>query len=103
MGLEPLDVQTIRRILNQDRAWSIFALGDLDPEFFARTQWGVSASGLIMIYRGFDPPILFAIGDPQDIEQRGALSKLLTGNAADDPNGYLPRSRMLPASEVARS
>jgi RimJ/RimL family protein N-acetyltransferase len=90
MGFEPLDVQTIRRILNQDRAWSIFALGDLDPEFFARTQWVGSASGLIMIYRGFDPPILFAIGAPQDIEP-------LLRELRDLPSVYLNiRTELLP-------
>jgi hypothetical protein len=90
MGFEPLDVQKIRRILNQDRAWSIFARADLDPEFFARTQWVGSASGLIMIYRGFDPPILFAIGAPQDIEP-------LLRELRDLPSVYLNiRTELLP-------
>src|SRR5436309_3522977 len=59
------DIGLIRTLLETDRAWAVYALGDLAPDEFARSSWWVAAPGgpaLTLLYRGFDPPVLFALG-----------------------------------------
>src|SRR5438552_16873702 len=66
------DRAQIRAILNTDRAWTAYALGDLSPAFYQDCEWHVPAGGgnaLLMVFRGTDPPILFAHGDVRSIEQ----------------------------------
>ena len=60
------DVSRIRAVLERDRAWAAYALGDLSPDLVRHCEWRASADleALVMLFRGFDPPILFAIGDP---------------------------------------
>jgi ribosomal protein S18 acetylase RimI-like enzyme len=56
----------IRAILNTDRRWAVYPLGDLAPGFFERCVWVRSAHEpptLLLLYRGFEPPPLFALGD----------------------------------------
>jgi ribosomal protein S18 acetylase RimI-like enzyme len=71
------DPDAIRAILNTDRGWAIYALGDLAPALFAQSVWVRSANSpatLLMLYRGFDPPVLFALGDPTRVP--GLLDEL---------------------------
>ncbi len=58
------DVAAIRSILAADPAWSIYALGDLAPGFFERSEWfrPPDAPGLALLFRGFDTPVLFTMG-----------------------------------------
>ena len=61
------DLQRIRTALDRDRTWSAYAIGDLDPERLPDCSWYASAGDtdtLVLLYRGFMPPILFATGDP---------------------------------------
>ena len=61
----------IRRILDTDRYWSIYALGDLDAHMFEKCKWYATddeARALVLLYRGFDPPVLFAIGNREQIQ-----------------------------------
>ena len=61
------DLHAIRTALDRDRTWSAYAIGDLDPERLPNCSWyapAVDRDTLILLYRGFMPPILFAIGDP---------------------------------------
>jgi ribosomal protein S18 acetylase RimI-like enzyme len=65
------DVDIIRSLLQADRAWSVYALGDLVPEQFQHTTWFRAASGaaaLVMLYHGFHPPVIFALGDAAAVE-----------------------------------
>jgi GNAT superfamily N-acetyltransferase len=62
------DRSHIRAILNTDRIWSAYALGDLSPNFFDHGEWHVFADAVVMVFRGLDPPILFAHGDAASIE-----------------------------------
>ena len=39
------DRDPIRAILNRDRPWAVYALGDLDPEHFVHTRWHVAEGG----------------------------------------------------------
>ena len=46
------DIDTIRSLLNTDRPWAVYALGDLEPEHFVHTQWHAAAGAraLVMLY-----------------------------------------------------
>jgi hypothetical protein len=64
------DPAAIRNILQTDRAWAVYALADLAPEYSATARWHVFASGspaLLLLYGGFRPPVLFAHGAAADL------------------------------------
>lgn len=52
--------ETIRAILRRDPVWSVFALGDLAPHMFDKTQW--FAPDLTLLFHDFGTSILFAMG-----------------------------------------
>ena len=59
------DLSRVRALLDRDRAWSAYAIGDLSPEFAANCSWHApdgETPALLLVYRGFDPPIAFAMG-----------------------------------------
>lgn len=60
------DRARIRAILETDRNWSVYALGDLAPENAAHCEWHAAPddAALLLIYRAFDLPVLFALGPP---------------------------------------
>jgi GNAT superfamily N-acetyltransferase len=63
------DLSRIRSLLDLDRTWAAYAIGDLGPEFAGHCDWHAGEDetpALVLLYRGFTPPILFAIGDPSD-------------------------------------
>jgi ribosomal protein S18 acetylase RimI-like enzyme len=63
-------VSQIRALLETDRPWSVYALGDLAPEHFGSCTWlcGTgSVPALVLVYRGFAPPVLFALGPPEAV------------------------------------
>ena len=67
------DLTTIRALLDCDRDWSAYAIGDLSPELVDHCDWHVpadasTAPALLLLFRGFTPPILFAMGDPADLK-----------------------------------
>jgi ribosomal protein S18 acetylase RimI-like enzyme len=60
------DPHRIRTALDRDRTWSAYAIGDLDPERLPHCSWYApdgDPQTLVLLYRGFTPPILFATGD----------------------------------------
>lgn len=60
------DKSLIRAILSTDRNWSLYALGDLTPGFFERCEWFQSdgdTPGLLLLYRAYETPVLFGLGD----------------------------------------
>lgn len=67
----------IRRRLEQDRVWAVYALADLQPELAPYCRWFTHASGedgaVALLFDGLQPPILFAAGAP------AALDAALTG------------------------
>ena len=68
MGIERLtDRGRIRVLLQTDRKWSAYALGDLEPGYFEECVWYRAGGGLAMLYTGFQPPILFAQGPASDV------------------------------------
>jgi GNAT superfamily N-acetyltransferase len=60
-----ITIDHIRGILRKDPAWSIYALGDLDPRLFLHCDWRIHDGSLVLVVQAFTPPILFAIGDPE--------------------------------------
>jgi ribosomal protein S18 acetylase RimI-like enzyme len=86
------DRAEIRAILETDRRWAIYALGDLAPGFFDHSEW-CRAPGqelaLVLLYRAFQTPVFFALGGPEPI---GAILTELT-----EPEMYLSiRPEILP-------
>ena len=60
------DLSRVRTLLDMDRAWSAYAIGDLGPDHIHHCAWHVSedeSPALLLLYRGFEPPILFAMGE----------------------------------------
>jgi GNAT superfamily N-acetyltransferase len=60
----------IRPILETDRNWAVYALGDLAPDQFERSIWlsNADAPAIVLHYSGFEIPVLFALGKPLDVE-----------------------------------
>jgi ribosomal protein S18 acetylase RimI-like enzyme len=54
----------------------VYALGDLSPGFFEHTDWFGAEDGtaLLMLYRAFGTPLLFALGSPERVS--GVLDEL---------------------------
>jgi ribosomal protein S18 acetylase RimI-like enzyme len=79
------DPSTIRALLETDRPWAVYALGDLCREHFQHCAW-FHAPGptpaLALLYRGFRPAVLFALGRPDALEP---LIEEITG----EPELYL--------------
>jgi GNAT superfamily N-acetyltransferase len=63
------DIQTVRALLDRDREWAAYAIGDLAPGFSEHCEWFTSRTreALLMLYSGFQPPILFALGCDHDL------------------------------------
>ena len=64
------DLSAIRTILELDRPWAVYALGDLSPGFAEHCEWFAfqdEPPALVLLYRRFDPPVLFAQGPPDRI------------------------------------
>jgi ribosomal protein S18 acetylase RimI-like enzyme len=60
-----VDRERIRSVLRVDPVWTVYALGDLDPEQFARCEWHVSQDGaaILLLYRLLETPVLLLAGD----------------------------------------
>ena len=66
------DKDEIRTILRRDPAWSLYALGDLAPPMFPKTQWFVP--DLTLVVRDYGTAILFAMGPGSVREALEAVS-----------------------------
>jgi len=56
------DTAAIRALLDGDRPWAVYALGDLDPRRARFCDWYVQGESIALLYREFATPILFALG-----------------------------------------
>lgn len=87
------DLTAVRALLETDRPWAAYALGDLAPGFAEYSEWFSAPSerrALALLYRAFDTPVLFTLGDPL------TLDKLLDEMRAE-PKLYLSvRPEILP-------
>jgi GNAT superfamily N-acetyltransferase len=59
------DPHVIRALLETDRPWSVYALGDLCAAQFPHTTWfHAPGPALALLYHGFNPPVLITLGRP---------------------------------------
>ena len=56
----------VQRILETDRIWSAYALADLEPLEAENSTWLVGDRSVVLIYRGLEPPVLFAHGEEDE-------------------------------------
>ncbi len=64
------DPSVIRRLLETDRPWSVYALGDLAPRHFSQCTWygdSQHTSSLVLLYHAFVRPVLFTLGTPASL------------------------------------
>jgi ribosomal protein S18 acetylase RimI-like enzyme len=61
-------LQDVRRLLEQDRNWCAYALADLFPPYAENARWYLQEEAVILTYHGLKPPVLFAHGDPAQVE-----------------------------------
>jgi ribosomal protein S18 acetylase RimI-like enzyme len=76
------DTAAIRKLLELDRVWAAYPLGDLAPGFFEHCSWFQPrnhSGALAMLYGAFTPPVLFAQGDPDGLA--AILDEFSTGPA----------------------
>jgi ribosomal protein S18 acetylase RimI-like enzyme len=59
------DRNAIRSILETDRSWSLYAMGDLEPPLWDESEWYTTPGGepaLVLLYRGAGTPVLLTVG-----------------------------------------
>jgi len=78
------DFTRVRAVLERDREWAAFALADLAPEHCGYCEWHLAdgATALVLIYRGFNPPLFFAQGNATDVMP-------LIADVASEPELYV--------------
>ena len=64
-------------MLERDRVWSAYALADLDPPYASHARWIARELAAVLTYTGFEPPVLFAAGEPE--ETRRLLAQIPAG------------------------
>lgn len=63
-----LQTDRIQALLETDRIWSAYALADLDPEHAPYSEWHINQQALLLRYTGLTPPILFALGNADQLD-----------------------------------
>jgi ribosomal protein S18 acetylase RimI-like enzyme len=94
------DLARVRSLLDRDRAWAAYAIGDLAPEKVGDCAWHVPANGadaILLLYRGFHPPIAFAMGEAAD------LAPLFRELDADEISLHVRRDAVPAMSPVFRA
>jgi RimJ/RimL family protein N-acetyltransferase len=72
----------VRSILNADPVWSAYALADLQPDFAPYCRWSVvqaetrAEAGLVLLYTGLEPPVIFTAGAAQQVAAALSESEL---------------------------
>jgi ribosomal protein S18 acetylase RimI-like enzyme len=75
------DKVEIRRHLNTDREWSLYALADLDDGLFEHCDWWALPQALALVFRGIAIRPVFVLGDAES-------TKMLL-EALPETSGYL--------------
>src|SRR5260370_25075464 len=60
------NIPAIRALLEADRAWAAYPLGDLAPGFIEHCSWFQprgDSGALALLYRALTPPVLFTQGN----------------------------------------
>ncbi len=58
---------SILGILESDRSWCAYALADLSPPWSEQSDWSVLGKSLLLVFRGLSPPVLFGVGEPDQL------------------------------------
>jgi len=61
--------QEIRRLLNQDRDWALYALADLDDGMFEQCEWLGIGEGLALVFHGLSIRPIFVMGHAAEVRQ----------------------------------
>jgi RimJ/RimL family protein N-acetyltransferase len=87
------DPDEIRALLETDRPWTAYALGDLAPGYFEHCDWfrtDDDEPAVALLYRAFSTPILFTLGQPGSV-------RVLLQELGDPPTMFLSiRPEILP-------
>jgi RimJ/RimL family protein N-acetyltransferase len=70
--------KNLSRLLEHDRIWNAYAIADLDPVHDESTDWFLHEDSILLRYRGLEPDLIFASGNPTVIEM--LVSELPPGN-----------------------
>lgn len=67
---EPRDRGEILAVLNQDRVYAAYAIGDLEPSLSAQCEWALAEHpdgmyALALLFKGLAPYTLLLYGDPR--------------------------------------
>ena len=88
------DLARVRRMLSADPVWAAYALADLQPDYAANCRWMTAATAagdaVALIYRGFEPPVLFTLGQPQAVAAILAEADLPDSIYLTIGEGHLP-------------
>lgn len=94
------DTSAIRHLLEIDRPWAVYALGDLSPERYPNCSWFSRPDGspaLVLLFHAFDTPVLFTLGEPS------ALACMLD-DISEQPELYLQvRPEIVPVIQTRYS
>lgn len=66
---DEVSTEALRSLLERDRIWCAYALADLYPPYAENARWYTSNDAVILTYHGLQPPVLFAHGDPSQINE----------------------------------
>jgi ribosomal protein S18 acetylase RimI-like enzyme len=62
------ELPAIRALLESDRCWAVYALGDLVPARFRDCTWyHAPGEALVLLYRAFATPVLITLGKPSAV------------------------------------
>lgn len=69
MQAAELTQRRLRKLLESDPVWNAYALADLQPPWREHTHWITGDRSAVMVFTGLSPPILFACGDPLELDR----------------------------------
>jgi ribosomal protein S18 acetylase RimI-like enzyme len=69
LGQRLTDKSEIRRRLNIDREWSLYALADLDDGMFEHCDWWASGEGLALVFGALEIRPIFVLGNAESTRE----------------------------------
>jgi ribosomal protein S18 acetylase RimI-like enzyme len=64
-----IPLEEVKLLLERNRDWCAYALADLHPPYAQHSHWFTEKDAVLLIYRGLQPPILFAHGDSNQMKR----------------------------------
>jgi ribosomal protein S18 acetylase RimI-like enzyme len=84
------DKSVIRRLLEREREWALYALADLDDGLFEQCDWWGCGGGLALVFHGLDIRPIFLMGSAS--EAGALLSALPTASGYLNLQPHMQRS-----------